>query len=88
MPDNKVMKIKIVTPDGIQYESDADSIRLEAEDGSIGIHRGHCSAIISIKDGWAIFLRGDVEERIYVEKGFAGIEADSVTILTKGCRMA
>ena len=84
------LKIRVITPHGQAGSALCDSIRLIISDdaqgkhgGSIGIHRGHENAVISLAAGPVIgMLNGETVFSVNIKDGFATVRNDLVTVVT------
>lgn len=77
-------KLKIVEPDGVFYEGEADMLEMNTTEGEIGILPGHIPMTVIIKPGIVtIYETGDEERKAAIHAGFAEILQDKVTILAE-----
>ncbi len=77
------MKIQVISPDGISFETEADSVRLCAVDGSIGIKKGCADMLIALKKGEMLCKNGSGESRVLLSDGFAQVHKDCINIFAK-----
>ena len=75
-------EIKIVSKNGLEFESKVDSVTLPAKDGYITVLRNHASLITSLNPG-TITARfsGQKEKNIEIEGGFSEIKENKLTVL-------
>ena len=80
MASNK-LRLKVITPERIKYDEDADMVIMRCTTGDMGILPRHepCSAILG--DGVLRIITGDDELRMAVFGGIAQVRDDVVTIL-------
>ena len=85
MADNKYFKVKIISPDRVFYEGEADLLELKTSEGDIGILAGHIPLTAIIAPGvMKITKDGEVKEAALLE-GFVEILQDRVTVLAEAC---
>ncbi len=85
MADNKYFKVKVITPDRIFYEGEADLLELKTSEGDIGILAGHIPLTAIIAPGvLKITKDGETKEAALLE-GFVEILQDRVTVLAEAC---
>jgi F-type H+-transporting ATPase subunit epsilon len=80
-----LMKIKIIAPERIFYENDAEFIEFNTIEGIIGVYPKHVPTTVVIAPGvLKIKENSGSEEKIAaLHSGFAQILGDSVTILAE-----
>ncbi|MDR2844516.1 MAG: ATP synthase F1 subunit epsilon [Puniceicoccales bacterium] len=78
------LTIEIVTPERRVHTGDADSVVLPTTAGQVEILPGHIPLTTEVEPGEIIVKRaGAKEDRLVVDKGFARVLGDSVSILTE-----
>lgn len=77
------MKLSIITPEKTAYEGDADSVVLQTMDGKIGILPGHLPLVTLLTAGDIEVDHGGKKEYLAVDKGFAEISNDVISVLTE-----
>ena len=84
------LTLRVVTPQGVALETGCDSVTLPLADdasgqggGSIGIRYGHLPALLSLGAGTVCAaMDGKTRSRLSVERGFALVERDSVSVIS------
>ncbi len=78
------ISLEIVTPDGIAWhKADVDSVSLPTKNGEIEILSGHVP-LITILEAGAVDVKFDGKhENIAIDKGYARIMGDVVSVLTE-----
>lgn len=85
MADSKYFKVKVISPDRIFFEGEADLLELKTSEGDIGILAGHIPLTAVIAPGiLRITKDGEVKEASLLE-GFVEILQDRVTVLAEAC---
>lgn len=79
------LKIEIITPAGIVYEAqEASSVTLPTTSGEFGILPGHIPVTAEIQPGEVVVTTAaGTTERLAVDKGYARVIADTVSILAE-----
>lgn len=83
------LKLKIVSPGGVDKEISCNSVRLTVcdgekgnEGGSYGIHKGHEKAIFVLDKGEvSAYSDGKLVYKTKVSGGFAAVDLNVVTVL-------
>lgn len=86
------LTLVILTPEGERGRVQCDSVTLVARDnesgeggGSVGIRRGHLSAVIALEDGCPVKASsgGEAIAEYSVSGAFASVEKDVVTVVAQ-----
>lgn len=85
----KNLRLRILTPEGVNTETDCDSITMVMangkqgnEEGLIGIHPGHTDAVISLSQGPVTAKKaGATVLEFTVNGGFAVVNDNTVSII-------
>ena len=81
--ENKKFTLKIITPDRMFYEGDADMVEFNTTEGEIGIYKNHIPMTVIIKPGVLKITDGDTQTKAALHAGFVEILQESVTILAE-----
>jgi len=73
--------LKLIAPDGVKYESDAEEVILPTADGQIAILPNHMPLISLLKPGEIIIKNGSKSEELATEGGIVEVTANEVKIL-------
>lgn len=76
--------LEIITPERRAWAGPADSIVLPTQDGEIGLLPGHRPLVTLIAPGELVVQSGATVEHLAVDRGFARLSGDTVTVLTEG----
>ncbi len=76
-------KLRIVTPDRVFYEGDAEMVEFNTTEGEIGVLPGHIPMTVIIKPGILRITEKDGEKTAALHSGFAEILPDKITILAE-----
>ena len=81
--DNKKFTLKIITPDRMFFEGEADMVEFNTTEGEIGIYKNHIPMTVIIKPGVLTITDGDRQTKAALHAGFVEILQESVTILAE-----
>ena len=75
--------LEIVTPEKKAYSGGADSVVLPTVEGEIGVLPGHIPILTMLNPGELVVSADGKIEYLAVDKGFAQIYGDKVSVLTE-----
>ncbi len=78
------LQLEIVTPEEKVYDESVDSVTLPTVEGEVGILPGHIPLLASLRPGEIHLTSGGTTENLAIDKGFAQILGDKVSVLTEG----
>ena len=81
--DNRTFKVKIICPDRVFYEGEAQMIEFTASEGDIGIYKNHIPMTTAIMPGVVKITQEEDVIKAAVHAGFAEILGDQVTLLAE-----
>lgn len=85
MAENKLFKVKVVSPDRIFYDGEVDMLELKTSEGDIGILAGHIPLTTIIAPGVMRLIKGGETKEAALHDGFVEITFDQVLILAESC---
>lgn len=77
-----MLKLEIVTPEGVTYSEDVEMVTLPAAEGEMGIYPNHVPLMTQIVAGEVSARRSGKDEWLAVGEGFVEITGSRVAILT------
>ncbi len=81
--DSKLLKLRVISPDRIFFEGDADFVELKTSEGEIGVYKAHIPLTAILVPGLLkIHLDGKVKIAA-LHNGFVEILPDSITVLAE-----
>lgn len=83
MAEQKTFLLRIITPDRIFYEGQAEMVEFDTTEGEIGVLPGHIPLTVIIKPGILTIYEPESEKKAALHAGFAEILQESVTILAE-----
>lgn len=85
MANTNSFKLKVLSPNRVFFEGEADMIELTTTEGEIGVYKGHIPLTAIVAPGvLKIMLDGELKEATMLE-GFLQILSDEVIILSESC---
>jgi F-type H+-transporting ATPase subunit epsilon len=81
------LHLRVVSPERVVVELDAESLGLPGALGQLGILPGHAHLITSLRTGVLEARRGNTVQKVAVFGGFAEVGDDTVTILADGAAL-
>ncbi len=76
------IKLRIIEPERILKETQAEEVSLMTQEGSLGVLPGHIPMAVHLKQGEVSFVSGKTTEKVAIKGGFARVLPDSVTVFT------
>ena len=80
--DNRVV-IRIITPDRIFYEGEAEMVEFNTVEGEVGIYKNHIPMTMIIKPGILCMTNGEEEKVAALHAGFVEVLPEKITILAE-----
>ncbi len=78
-----LFKLRIITPDRVFYEGEAEMVEFNTTEGEIGIYKKHIPMTIIIKPGILTITEESETKTAALHAGFAEILPDQVTIMAE-----
>lgn len=83
MADKNGFLLRIITPDRVFYEGQAEMVEFDTTEGEIGVLPGHIPMTVIVKPGILHIHEAEGEKKAALHAGFAEILPESVTILAE-----
>ena len=83
MADDNRFVIRIITPDRIFYEGEAEMVEFNTVEGEVGIYKNHIPMTMIIKPGILCMTNGEEEKVAALHAGFVEVLPDKITILAE-----
>ena len=81
------LTLRVITPDQIVLDTQADSVKVPAADGLMGILPQHASMIAALDVGLLTYYAGGKEEALFVSGGFVEVRANTVRVISESGEM-
>lgn len=75
--------LKIITPDRVFYEGEAEMVEFNTTEGEIGVYKEHVPMTVIISPGILTITEEDEVKEAALHSGFAEILQDRVTIMAE-----
>lgn len=83
MAEGKMFQLKIITPDRIFYEGEAEMIEMSTSDGDVGIYKQHVPTTFIVVPGVLTIHQGGATREAALHSGFAEILKEQVVVLAE-----
>lgn len=83
MADEKMFKLKIISPDRIFYEGEASMIELTTSEGEVGIYKNHIPMTMILVPGVLKITEADGVKEAALHTGFIEVLPEEITILAE-----
>ena len=80
---NRKLTLRVITPDRIVLDTQADSVRVPALDGSMGFLPRHADLVAALDIGVMSWKEDGKEHTLFVSGGFAEVGHDTVRIVSE-----
>jgi F-type H+-transporting ATPase subunit epsilon len=77
-----ILKLEIVTPEGVTYSENVEMVTLPGSEGEMGIYPNHVPLMTQVSAGEVTARRNGRDEYLAVGEGFVEITGERVAILT------
>jgi len=77
-----ILKLEIVTPEGVTYSENVEMVTLPGSEGELGIYPNHVPLMTQVSAGEVAARRNGRDEYLAVGEGFVEITGERVAILT------
>ena len=78
-----LFKLRIITPDRVFYEGEAEMVEFNTTEGEIGVYKKHIPMTVIIKPGILTITEESETKTAALHAGFAEILPDQVTIMAE-----
>lgn len=83
--DSRLFQLKVISPDRIFYDGEADMIEVRSTEGEMGILKNHIPLTAIIEPGPLKIMKDGEEKVAALLSGFVEILGDKVVILAEAC---
>ncbi|MBQ0042116.1 MAG: ATP synthase F1 subunit epsilon [Lachnospiraceae bacterium] len=83
MAEENRFSIKIIEPDQVFYEGEAQMVEFNTVEGEVGIYKNHIPMTMILKPGVLRITDGDDVKTAALHEGFVEVLPDSITILAE-----
>ena len=79
----QTVTLKVITPDGLVLEEQAESVVLKGDLGEFGVLAGHVAMVSNIAPGRIRYVNAQGEKTLIAHGGISEVRDDTVTVLTE-----
>jgi len=81
----ELLKLEIVTPNGVIFDADAKQVNLPGSEGEFGVLAGH-AALVSLLDTGVIVIEKEdgTEIAVAINSGYVKVEEEKTTCIVDG----
>lgn len=83
MAEGKMFQLKILTPDRVFYEGEAEMVEMSTSDGDVGIYKEHVPTTFIVIPGILTIHQAGEEREAALHSGFAEVLQDQVVVLAE-----
>lgn len=83
MAEGKLFRLKIITPDRVFYEGEADMVEMATSSGEVGIYKDHVPTTFIVMPGVLTIHQDGEAKEAALHSGFAEILHEQVTVLAE-----
>jgi F-type H+-transporting ATPase subunit epsilon len=77
------LTLRVITPDRIVLDTQAESVKVPAVDGSMGFLARHASLVAALDIGKLAWREGSREHSLFVSGGFVEVRANTVRVVSE-----
>jgi F-type H+-transporting ATPase subunit epsilon len=77
------LTLRVITPDRIVLDTQAESVRVPAVDGSMGFLPRHANLVAALDVGLLSWREGGKDQTLFVSGGFVEVRADTVRVVSE-----
>ena len=77
------LTLEVVTPDGLLFRDEVDSVQAPGSEGDFGVLAGHAPFMTTLREGRVTVKDGATTKLFDIQGGFADVGPDGFTILAE-----
>ena len=77
------LTLRVITPDRIVLDTQAETVRVPGVDGSMGFLPRHANLVSALDVGDLVWREGGQEKHLFVSGGFVEIKQDTVRVVSE-----
>jgi F-type H+-transporting ATPase subunit epsilon len=81
------LTLRVITPDRIVLDTQAETVRVPGVDGSMGFLPRHANLVSALDVGDLVWRENGAEKHLFVSGGFVEIKADTVRVVSEAGEM-
>jgi len=81
----ELLKLEIVTPDGVIFDGDVKEVNLPGAEGEFGVLAGHATLVSLLETGVIMYIRADGKEvAVAINSGYVKVDEEKTTCIVDG----
>lgn len=81
----ELMKLEIITPDGLIFDGDVTQVNLPGSEGEFGVLAGHATLVSLLETGVIVYNRADGREvAVAINSGYVKVDEEKTTCIVDG----
>jgi F-type H+-transporting ATPase subunit epsilon len=81
----ELMKLEIITPDGVIFDGDVKQVTLPGSEGEFGVLPGHATLVSLLDTGVIVYDRADSREvAVAINSGYVKVDEGKTTCIIDG----
>jgi len=81
----ELMKLEIITPDGLIFNGDVTQVNLPGSEGEFGVLAGHATLVSLLETGVIVYDRADGREvAVAINSGYVKVDEGKTTCIVDG----
>ncbi len=81
----ELMKLEIITPDGMIFDGDVTQVNLPGSEGEFGVLAGHATLVSLLETGVIVYDRADGREvAVAINSGYVKVDEGKTTCIVDG----
>ncbi len=81
----ELMKLEIVTPDGVIFDGNVKQVTLPGSEGEFGVLKGHATLLSLLDTGVIVIYKKDGSEiAVAINSGYVKVEEEKTTCIVDG----
>jgi len=81
----ELMKLEIITPDGLIFNGDVTQVNLPGSEGEFGVLAGHATLVSLLETGVIVYDRADgTEVAVAINSGYVKVDEEKTTCIVDG----
>ena len=81
----ELMKLEIITPDGLIFNGDVTQVNLPGSEGEFGVLAGHATLVSLLETGVIVYDRADgAEVAVAINSGYVKVDEGKTTCIVDG----
>ena len=81
----ELMKLEIITPDGLIFDGDVTQVNLPGSEGEFGVLAGHATLVSLLETGVIVYNRADGREvAVAINSGYVKVDEEKTTCIIDG----